>query len=268
MSCRFHRGRVPATGFSLIEVLVVVAIVALLAAMLLPSLRAAREQGKRAVCLSNLQQLGRGFTLYSSDFKQYLPARDHFTYYIKGQRKIYHDLQGKPDESHTENVKPINYGQLYGKYVSKDLHIFFCPGNMVYVYDHPSYGAWSFFRPTVSLTFGGYMYGVPLENGRHPRDRQKDVYPYEYVLEWYMTWIDTKYFNTLKRSLQVLTSYALIGGTYKAVHKGFGYNVLFNDYHARWIGDPKKYIYNLAISSGSGGANGMYEAWDYFAQRP
>ncbi len=51
-------------GFTLIEVLVVVAIIALLIAILLPSLTEAREQAKRAVCLSNLKSLGTAASAY------------------------------------------------------------------------------------------------------------------------------------------------------------------------------------------------------------
>ncbi|MHC4352206.1 MAG: prepilin-type N-terminal cleavage/methylation domain-containing protein [Planctomycetota bacterium] len=44
-------------AFTLIELLVVIAVIALLLALLIPALRAAKEQGQRAVCLSNLRQL-------------------------------------------------------------------------------------------------------------------------------------------------------------------------------------------------------------------
>lgn len=54
-------------GFTLIELLVVVAIIGLLMSVLLPSLRAAREQAKSAVCSSNLRQLALGWQMYADD---------------------------------------------------------------------------------------------------------------------------------------------------------------------------------------------------------
>jgi prepilin-type N-terminal cleavage/methylation domain-containing protein/prepilin-type processing-associated H-X9-DG protein len=53
-------------GFTLVELLVVIAIIALLMAVLLPALNRAREQGKRAVCLSNLKQLTLAWMTYAS----------------------------------------------------------------------------------------------------------------------------------------------------------------------------------------------------------
>ena len=54
-------------GFTLIELLVVIAIIALLAALLLPSLRRAREQAKVVGCMSNEHQMAVATTTYTVD---------------------------------------------------------------------------------------------------------------------------------------------------------------------------------------------------------
>ncbi|MDT8301201.1 MAG: prepilin-type N-terminal cleavage/methylation domain-containing protein [Sedimentisphaerales bacterium] len=54
-------------AFTLIELLVVIAIIAVLMAVLMPALNRAREQGRRAVCLSNLKQLTLAWTMYADE---------------------------------------------------------------------------------------------------------------------------------------------------------------------------------------------------------
>jgi prepilin-type N-terminal cleavage/methylation domain-containing protein/prepilin-type processing-associated H-X9-DG protein len=60
-------------AFTLIEVLVVTGVIALLIAILLPSLARSREQTRAVACKSNLSQLGKALVLYANDYRSTLP---------------------------------------------------------------------------------------------------------------------------------------------------------------------------------------------------
>ena len=71
-----HHGGTPRLfpgGFTLVELLVVIAVIAILAALLLPVLGRARHRSKRTVCLNNLRQMTLADTIYCNDNGQ-LPA--------------------------------------------------------------------------------------------------------------------------------------------------------------------------------------------------
>ncbi len=65
-----RRNSMAGRAFTLIELLVVVAVIAVLMAILMPALSRAREQGKRAVCLSNVKQFGLAWVMYADDNDQ------------------------------------------------------------------------------------------------------------------------------------------------------------------------------------------------------
>ncbi len=60
-------------GFTLVELLVVVAIIALLVSILLPTLGRAKEQTRIVVCLSNLKSMGLGFAFYTTENNDWYP---------------------------------------------------------------------------------------------------------------------------------------------------------------------------------------------------
>ena len=63
----------PKNAFTLLELLVVVAVIALLLAILLPALTAARQAGEATVCGTQLYQLAQGSLTYSQDNDDYMP---------------------------------------------------------------------------------------------------------------------------------------------------------------------------------------------------
>lgn len=66
-SCRSHDGHVLRTGFSLIELVIVIAIIAALLALTLPALRGVHLRSKKTRELSNLRQVGVAWFLYAQD---------------------------------------------------------------------------------------------------------------------------------------------------------------------------------------------------------
>ena len=90
--------RVRSKGFTLVELLVVIGIIALLIAILLPALSRARENAKNAQCLSNLRQLGTVYQFYANDYKDQIPigydGGSPWTGYYICQSATYYPLMG------------------------------------------------------------------------------------------------------------------------------------------------------------------------------
>src|SRR4051812_30110575 len=83
---RSRRRRNPG-GFTLVELLVVIGIIAVLIGILLPALNRARESAKRVSCLSNLKQFQIAFTEYSLRYRGIIPIG-----YVQGLKQFNYDV--------------------------------------------------------------------------------------------------------------------------------------------------------------------------------
>jgi prepilin-type N-terminal cleavage/methylation domain-containing protein len=108
-----HRG-----AFSLVELLVVVSIVALLIAILLPTLRTAREQAKQIACQNNLSEIALGWNTYL------IENSEHFLQTINANIN-YGGQQG--NQSAFRGPKPLNRQMGIPAIVDNGAEVFLCP---------------------------------------------------------------------------------------------------------------------------------------------
>jgi prepilin-type N-terminal cleavage/methylation domain-containing protein/prepilin-type processing-associated H-X9-DG protein len=114
-------------AFTLIELLVVIATIAILVALLLPSLASARQAGRRAACLSNLRQIGIAVQGYGHDNDgriPYGPNAPPFT-----NPSDFYTSTGAPTSLLSlQSGAPVGLGLVLESYLATQPKVLFCPG--------------------------------------------------------------------------------------------------------------------------------------------
>lgn len=230
-------------GFTLIEILVVVAIIALLISILLPSLKKARDQAKEVVCRSNLKQLGLLVQYYQQDFDGYPPP--HF--YVKG---------GVCDPSQPPGAFQWNTYTTKRYLKQRDdepYELYFCPtdtrtmeNTLYWMYDI-SYGI----AHTLYVDYEAIYHADPLDTGcvvklnkmsriDHPSatillgDSADPIERREQFLEEYQTNNDPDLLFAITNDIwdgYIIDPYY----RYPAKRHHKGAHILFADQHAEWI---------------------------------
>ena len=114
-----------ASRFTLVELLIVIAIIAILAAMLLPALSRAKESSRRAVCLNNQGQSARAIWLWAGDNNRELPSSE--------------PDDGQPAHRSLGDTGTVGYEAIRDGLGGDFLH---CPGTQVAPFFHAPTTQW------------------------------------------------------------------------------------------------------------------------------
>ena len=108
------------TGFTLLELLVVISVIAILTGLLLPALNKARMAGQKAGCGSGLKQIGNAMSMYRNDHDDYIAPKDagikHMYYwdFVYGHLYLnYKEGKGLIRREQTEHARKMAGGSLH-----------------------------------------------------------------------------------------------------------------------------------------------------------
>ena len=171
-------------GMTLVEMLVVIAIIGILAALLLPALVTSREHARRARCIANLDQIGKGIHIFLNNHKERMPGwpgsgHEDYTYRTPiAPGEAYHDFSandqiacrymaigtntgvapGGMRRGHC-NFMPLGLGLLLSEDAFQDGEGFMCPsmgGRFQTWYNGNAYE----YRSDLWRILGDHQYGV------------------------------------------------------------------------------------------------------------
>lgn len=128
-----------AAGFSIVELLVVIGIIALLMSMLFPVLRSARQTAERAKCASNLRQLGLAFQMYTNDNRQWLPDWSGWHVY--------------PHDTSPEDSGGLGWVEKMTPYLSPTSEVYHCPSFPAKFYNYFIEAEWDGLNGRHSMKF-------------------------------------------------------------------------------------------------------------------
>ena len=116
-------------GFTLVELLVVIAVIGILASLLLPALARSKAKANTIYCLNNNKQLVAGWLMYADDYSQRLPYNfggadaESNANWVAGRL----DWELTPDNTNTAQLTKAGLGS----YVAKNFSIYRCPSDSV-----------------------------------------------------------------------------------------------------------------------------------------
>ncbi len=239
--------RLSRRAFTVIDVLVSIAVIAVLISLLLPSLAKVNETARRVVCQSNVRQIGLGLVMYADDYKGFLPP------------SIYMPLGASGMMPRGEGVRPQDMvairlpvlenpngwdglGMLYQHGYMSAPKVYYCPSHM-------GENHFSKYAPTWNETHGEiyanyHFRGIGPARPGTPALLTANLYK-----------IDPAHSSLLADGLQTRSDFN---------HK-VGANFFRADLTVHWFEDAARRIPSeLPEGKGNAGAGPVVRAWDLF----
>lgn len=168
--------------FTLVELLIVIAIIAILASMLLPALNNARESSRKAYCMNNEKQILTNLLMYVDDYGQYLP--NCYTVWSVLNRLNYLNMKKGfldcPSDKTRKPTTTMGQGDYYSGYAWK-------PTNQGILYNAAIYyqvGA-TVYAPAKKISRLRYLsQDVIIGDGDTTRQTNAFYYGFEYPVNW------------------------------------------------------------------------------------
>jgi prepilin-type N-terminal cleavage/methylation domain-containing protein len=121
-----RRSRSRTEGFTLVELLVVIGIIALLVSILLPALNKARERANEIACQSNQRQLMMGFLMFANDHQGCLPGNWWDANLADAEHRSWLRNAGEPWDNAPQNGTLFRYmNNNYGVYRCRSLEQYY-----------------------------------------------------------------------------------------------------------------------------------------------
>jgi prepilin-type N-terminal cleavage/methylation domain-containing protein len=118
-------------GFTLVELLVVMAIISVLISILLPALSKARQQANCIACASNLRQVGQAFAMYEGDYQGHAPIQwIPYNFWSCAQTRTNNPASINPDQGSFTGLGMLVYCGYFGSPYTKNPNPF-VPANAV-----------------------------------------------------------------------------------------------------------------------------------------
>jgi len=232
-------------GFTLVELLVVIGIIALLISILIPTLGKARNQAQRIKCQANLQQIGQVWHMYANENDGWFPILFEERLNSSGAKVRYSNGNWALLFADNRPLKVDYRSMMKDRYKMPSGNIFYCPNYRSYTGSDTN-SDWSYTRTDTSSGLPPDYYTVPVSYSFYAGNASAETYskvlrnnvppPFKAsdkrLAERPIAFDETNYYAP---PYNAWITYGFSNHFEKAPYPAGG-NALFGDGHAEWRG--------------------------------